>query len=64
MTTQDGDFVAGRGVPNAGGLIIRCRDDASSVGAEGGRIYIAIMPAKDRDFLARRGVPDASCLVK
>ncbi len=39
MAAEDGDRLAGRGVPDARGLVIRRRDDARPVGAEGGEIH-------------------------
>jgi hypothetical protein len=45
MTAQDRDLIAARGMPDAGSLVRRRRDDARSVGAEGGGVHVAVMTA-------------------
>jgi hypothetical protein len=49
-------FRGGRGVPDAGGLVPRRRDDARPLGAEGGGNHCAVMAAQDRGLLGGRGV--------
>src|SRR5271166_3998103 len=50
-------------VPDARGPVIRRRDDARPVGAEGGGKDRTRVAAEDGDRLAGRGVPDARSLV-
>ena len=57
MAAQDRDLLATGGVPDAGGPILRRRDDARPIGAEGGGIHLALWRLQNRDLLATRGVP-------
>ena len=59
MAAQDHELLAGRGIPDARGLVARRRDDARPVGAEGGGADDIGMPAQDRDLLAGGRIPDA-----
>ena len=63
MAAQDGDCRAGRGVPDAGGLVVGRGDDAPAIGAEGGAGDQALVAAEDGDRRAGRGVPDARGIV-
>ena len=56
VAAQDGDLLAGRGVPDARGLVRRRRDDARPVGAEGGGRDTALVAAED----ARSRLPVAA----
>ena len=63
MAAQDRGLPAVRGVPDAGGLVTRRRDDARAVAAEGGGEHLPVMAAQDRDLLGGYGVPDAGGVV-
>ena len=63
VAAENSDRRAGRGVPDACGLVRRRRDDARPVGAEGGGIDAILVAAEDGDRLAGRGVPDARGVV-
>jgi hypothetical protein len=58
------DLHPGCCVPDARGIITRCRDDAGPVAAERRPTQTALMTSERlADRLAGRGVPDARCLV-
>ena len=63
MAAQDRDLLAGRRVPDAGGLsadAVTMRDPSGLKAADS---TVALMAAQDRDLLPARGVPDAGGLV-
>ena len=60
---QDCEIFAVVGVPDTRGPIIGSGDDARPVGAEGGRVHMAIVASQNQEFFAGGGVPDARGVV-
>ena len=63
MAAQDDYFLAGGGVPQACGLIVRGGEDGLAVRAEGGGNNRCLM-AKNGDLSACRGFPQARGLIE
>jgi hypothetical protein len=59
VAAQDGDFLAGGGVPQPRGVVLRGGDDPRPVRREGGAQNPIVVAAQDGDFLAGGGVPVA-----
>src|SRR6516165_2153718 len=63
MTLQDRDLLAALRIPDAGGLVLRCRYHSLAVVAERRGLHWAVM-IQDGDLLAALRIPDAGGVVK